>query len=75
MGPEHAPLPCVGQVVLTSVVFLTYGPRTRPATLSRGGCSYKRQLLCFFEMGPEHVPVSCVGHVVLTIVVFFRYGP
>ena len=48
MGPEHVPLSCVGQVVLTIVVFLRYGPRTRPAILSRGGCSYKRQLLCFF---------------------------
>ena len=26
MGPEHVPLSCVGQVVLTIVVFLRYGP-------------------------------------------------
>ena len=49
------------------VVFLTYGPRTRPATLSRGGCSYRLHLLGLPEMARENVPLSCVGQVVLTI--------
>ena len=63
------------ELVGANFVFLRYGPRARPVILSRGGCSYKRQFLSFFEMGPEHVPRSCVGQVVLTIVVFLRYGP
>ena len=105
MGPEHVPLSCLGEVVLTNVnfcifsrwapntsrylvsgrliftivVFLRYGPRTRPAILSRGGCSCKRQVLCFFEMGPEHVPLSCVGQVDFynrgVFLRFFEMGP
>ena len=83
MGPEHVQLlffskwapntshyPVSGRLIFTIVVFLRYGPRTRPAILSRGGCSCKRQVLCFFEMGPEHVPLSCVGQAILS-----RAGP
>ena len=60
MGPEHVPLSCL----------LSYGPRSRPAILSREGCSCKRQVLCLFEMGPEHVPLSCLGEVLLANVLF-----
>ena len=62
-APNTSRYPVSGRLIFTIVVFLRYGPRTRPAILSRGGCSCKRQVLCFFERGPEHVPLSCVGQV------------
>ena len=70
--------PNMSRYPVSGRVFLRYGPRTRPAILSRGGGSYKRQVLCFFEMGPEHVPLSCLGEAVLTSVnfcVFSRWAP
>ena len=73
-SPNTSRYPVSGRLIFTIVVFLRYGPRTRPAILFRGGCSYKRQFLCFFEMGPEHAPLPCVGQVVLTIVVLLTYG-
>ena len=69
-APNTSRYPVSGRLIFTIVVFLRYGPRTRPAILSRGGCSCKRQVLCFFEMGPEHVPLSCVGQAILS-----RAGP
>ena len=60
-----------GQSILIIVLFLTYWPRTRPTTLSRGGWSYRLGLLGFLEMAPEHASLSCVMQVVLTLVLEF----
>ena len=69
MGPEHVPLSCLGEVVLTNDNFYVFRhrPRTRPSILRRAGCSYN---CCVFEIwapNTSRYPVS--GRV------FLRYGP